>query len=144
VYDVLDGDGCRIRSPISKKAEWPFYGGDQGGAKYSKLADVNAKNVSLLHEARSWKTGETELPQYGSRPGMFEVTPLMIDNVLYLTTPYNKVVALKAGTGRSFGPTTPKPMSLASQRTVQVGCTAGLPHGVMVGSCASSSIAATV
>ena len=45
---------------------------DQGGAKYSKLADVNAKNVTLLHEAWSWKTGETELPQYGSRPGMFE------------------------------------------------------------------------
>src|SRR3984885_8166496 len=87
------------QSPKKAEVEWPFYGGDQGGAKYSKLTDVNAKNVSRLHEAWSWKTGETELPQYGSRPGMFEVTPLMIDNVLYLTTPYNKVVALKADTG---------------------------------------------
>lgn len=91
--------GLGAQSPKNAEVEWPFYGGDQGGAKYSKLADVNAKNVSLLHEAWSWKTGETELPQYESHPGMFEVTPLMIDNVLYLTTPYNKVVALKAGSG---------------------------------------------
>jgi quinoprotein glucose dehydrogenase len=91
--------GLLAQSPKNSEVEWPFYGGDQGGAKYSKLTDINAKNVSLLHEAWSWKTGETELPQYGTRPGMFEVTPLMIDNVLYLTTPYNKVVALKARTG---------------------------------------------
>jgi quinoprotein glucose dehydrogenase len=87
--------------------QWPFYGGDQGGAKYSRLSDINPENVSRLHIAWTWKTGEKALPQYGTKPGMFEVTPLMIDDVLYLSTPYNKVVALNAETGEllwSFDP----------------------------------------
>ncbi len=80
--------------------EWPFYGGDQGGAKYSSLADVNTKNVSQMRLSWTWKTEETEYKEYGSHPGMFENTPLMIDGVLYLSTPYSKVVALKAETGQ--------------------------------------------
>ncbi len=79
--------------------EWPFYGGDQGGSKYSTLADINPKNVAQLHLSWTWQPGESELPEYGTRPGMFENTPLMIDNVLYLSTPYNRVAALNAETG---------------------------------------------
>ena len=63
--------------------QWPFYGGDQEGTKYSELQDINKKNVSDLRIAWTWKTGETALSQYGTSPGMFEVTPLMIDDVLY-------------------------------------------------------------
>ncbi len=81
------------------EVEWPFYGGDQGGAHYSTLSDINPENVSRMHIAWTWKTGETPIQQYGVRPGMFENTPLMIDGVLYLSTPYNKVVALNAETG---------------------------------------------
>ena len=39
---------------------------------------------------------------------MFENTPLMIDNVLYLSTPYNKVVALDAETGAALWTYDPK------------------------------------
>ena len=39
------------------------------------------------------------LKEYGTRPGMFENTPVMIDGVLYVTSPYNKVVALDADKG---------------------------------------------
>lgn len=87
------------QSTHSAQVEWPFYGGDQGGAKYSELKDINTSNVSRLRVAWTWKTGEMALPQFGSRPGMFEVTPLMIDGVLYLSTPYSRLVALNAGTG---------------------------------------------
>ncbi len=79
--------------------EWPFYGGDQGGTKYSPLADVNRRNVGDLAIAWEWTPGEGELPQYGTRPGAFQNTPLMIDNVLYVSTPYNRVVALDAESG---------------------------------------------
>ncbi|HEV2274193.1 MAG TPA: pyrroloquinoline quinone-dependent dehydrogenase [Acidobacteriaceae bacterium] len=88
--------------------QWPFYGGDQGGMKYSRLTDINPGNVSRLGIAWTWKTGEAPLEKYGTRPGMFEVTPLMIDDVLYLSTPYNKVVALKAGTGEILWSYDPK------------------------------------
>ena len=88
--------------------EWPYYGGDQGGSKYSTLSDINTSNVSRLHEAWMWKTGEAPLEKYGTRPGMFENTPLMIDSVLYLSTPYNKVVALDAETGATLWSYDPK------------------------------------
>ena len=92
--------------------QWPFYGGDQEGTKYSELQDINKKNVSDLRIAWTWKTGETALSQYGTSPGMFEVTPLMIDDVLYLSTPYNKVIALNAENGSLIWSYDPKAYEL--------------------------------
>jgi quinoprotein glucose dehydrogenase len=89
--------------------EWPFYGGDPGGAKYSTLTDVNKSNVSRLGVAWEWKTSEKALAEYGTRPGNFQVTPLMIDNVLYFSTPYNRVIALNADTGAELWAYDPKP-----------------------------------
>ena len=88
--------------------EWPFYGGDQAGSKYSSLTGINKSNVHKRKLAWRWETGETPLPEYGTSPGMFEVTPLMIDGVLYLSTPYNKVVALEPSTGRQLWVYDPK------------------------------------
>jgi quinoprotein glucose dehydrogenase len=92
------------RAPV----DWAFWGGDPGGAHYSGLTDINASNVSGLRQAWVWKTGETALSQYGTRPGIFENTPLMIDHVLYATTPYNKVVALDPDTGAELWSYDPK------------------------------------
>jgi len=88
--------------------DWPFYGGDQAGTKYSPLTDINRQNVSQLHVIWEWKTGEVPLDQFGTRPGMFEATPLMIDNVLYFSTPYHRVVALDADTGAEIWSYDPK------------------------------------
>jgi quinoprotein glucose dehydrogenase len=88
--------------------DWPFWGGDQGGAHYSTLTVINKQNVSKLSQAWVWKTGETELSEYGTRPGMFENTPVVIDNVMYVTTPYNKVVALNPETGAEIWSYDPK------------------------------------
>ncbi len=92
------------RAPVG----WPFWGGDQGGTHYSALADINTSNVSRLRRAWTWKTGETELKEYGTRPGMFENTPLMIDNMLYVTSPYNRVVVLDPETGAELWSYDPK------------------------------------
>jgi quinoprotein glucose dehydrogenase len=86
----------------SKPVEWLYYGGDQGGMKYSALTDINASNVQKLNVAWQWKHWETPLPQYGTVPGFFEATPLMIDGVLYVTTPYNSLAALDAETGKEL------------------------------------------
>ncbi len=79
--------------------EWPFYGGDQAVTKYSRLTQINAGNVAKLSVAWTFKTDETALQKFGTHPGTFEDTPLMIDDVLYVVTPYNRVVALNAETG---------------------------------------------
>src|SRR5580698_8546685 len=82
-----------------RQVEWPYYHGNQAGTHYSALTEINASNVAQLKPAWVWKTGEAPLQEFGVRPGMFENTPLMIDNVLYVTTPYNKIVALDAESG---------------------------------------------
>ena len=91
--------GAVAFAPDSREQDWPFYGGDQGGTKFSTLTDVDASTAARLGVAWEWSPRERNLPQFGTRPGNFQATPLMIDNVLYLSTPYNRVVALDPATG---------------------------------------------
>ncbi|MGE3277731.1 MAG: pyrroloquinoline quinone-dependent dehydrogenase [Vicinamibacterales bacterium] len=88
--------GC-ARQP--EATGWPVYGADQGASKFSALADIDRSNVSRLAVAWQWSPGETPLEQYGTTPGAFQATPLMLDGVLYVSTPYNQVAALDADTG---------------------------------------------
>jgi len=86
----------------SRQVEWLYYGADQAGTKHSQLTDINIDNVQQLKVAWTWKHWETALPQYGTTPGFFEATPLMIGGVLYVTTPYNSIAALDAETGKEL------------------------------------------
>ena len=88
--------------PQSKIQEWPYYGGDAGGNRYSTLADIHRGNVQNLKLAWEWKPSEKPIPGKGVRPGNFEGTPLMIDGILYISTSYNRVAALDAETGREL------------------------------------------
>src|SRR5690242_3353934 len=88
------------QKPTSGERDWPFYGADQAGSKYSPLDRINRSNVSQLQLAWRWKTNEKRLEEFKTFPGMFEVTPLMAAGTLYLSTPYNRVVALDPATGR--------------------------------------------
>jgi hypothetical protein len=118
-------------------AEWPVYGGDPGGTKMSPLSDINHANVSRLAVAWEWQPGDEPLEEFGTRPGNFQNTPLMIDNVLYVSMP-------KPG-GRS-GPSTRRRMSMGSHRMGRGTSTEVWPPGatsVMATSCASSSTRAT-
>jgi len=87
---------------------WPVFSGDTGGRKYSSLSDIDRSNVSRLTLAWQWQTGEQPFSQYGTSPGMFESTPLMVDGILYLSTPYNRVVALDSRSGRELWSYDPK------------------------------------
>jgi quinoprotein glucose dehydrogenase len=89
--------------------EWRHYAGDLGATHYSPLADINRSNVSRLTVAWTWKPNEGPLKEYGVQPGNFQNTPLMIDNVLYVSTPYNRVVALEARGGRELWRYDPEP-----------------------------------
>jgi len=89
--------------------EWPAFGGDLASTKFSKLTDVNRDNVAKLTKAWEWETGETPKADLRTRPGNFQATPLMIGDTLFLSTPYNRVVALDASTGKEFWEYDPKP-----------------------------------
>ena len=89
--------------------DWPTPSGDPGGMKYSPLADINRDNVAGLELAWSWDTGEEPLagPRLPNRdqqvrPGDFQTTPVVLNDTMYLSTPYNRVVALDADTGEEI------------------------------------------
>ena len=84
----------------SASFNWPVYGGDLGATKYSALTDINRDNVARLAPLWEWATGDSVQRDKGVRPGNFQATPLAIDDTLYLSTSYNRVVALDATTGR--------------------------------------------
>jgi quinoprotein glucose dehydrogenase len=91
--------GTRLAGGGSRMVEWPFVGADQRNARYSALEDITAANVHELEAVWRWRPEERPLPQFGTVPGNFTSTPIMIDNVVYLTTNYNRIAALDAETG---------------------------------------------
>ena len=95
--------------------EWHSYGGDPGGTKYSRLDQINKKNVATLKVAWTFDTGDfSEGTEYPTR-STFEATPLAIDGVLYVTTPFDRLVALDPETGEKlwdFDPQIDKTMRL--------------------------------
>ena len=114
------------RSTIaSTSIDWPTYGGDAGGLKYSRLTDINRGNVARLSVAFTWSPNEAPIPagpgQKAARPGMFQVTPLAIRDTLYLSTPYNRVVALDATNGRELWAFDPRAWETYGQPNVGTG-----------------------
>ncbi len=79
--------------------EWPFVGSGQAQTKYSTAREITAANIDEVEIVWQWRPNETPLERYGTRPGPFQATPIMVDNVLYLSTMYTRVVALDAETG---------------------------------------------
>src|SRR5215471_14372800 len=73
---------------------WAIQRGDSGGTQYSALAQIHAANVHELQPAWVYHTGDAT-----ARSNM-HVNPIVIDGVMYVTTPSLKTVALDASTGR--------------------------------------------
>ena len=85
--------------------EWRSYGGDAGGTRFSPLQQINRSNVGKLKRAWTYHMGEierggNETNRHHVAP--FESTPLMVDGVLYFSTPSNRVIALDAETGQEI------------------------------------------
>src|SRR5262249_26638674 len=88
--------------------EWPVYGGDAGGSRYSRLNEINKTNVSQLKLAWTYRTGDvSDGSEYPVRSA-FEATPLMIGGVLYVVTVFDRLVALEAETGKELWAFDPK------------------------------------
>ncbi|MCI0388227.1 MAG: pyrroloquinoline quinone-dependent dehydrogenase [Acidobacteria bacterium] len=80
--------------------DWPAYGRDAGGARYSPLSQINRGNVGRLKPAWTYRTGAEVMKAASSNKAAFEATPILVDGLLYLTTPYNRVIALDPAMGR--------------------------------------------
>lgn len=76
--------------------DWPSYGGDAGGKRYSALTQIDAANVDTLAPAWTFRTGGLDKLGANSR---VTATPIKIGNSLYVCTPLNVVIAVDATTG---------------------------------------------
>ena len=83
-----------------RDGEWPAYGRDGGGARYSPLKQINRDNVKNLKVVWSYRTGAAKLEGRSAGKAAFEATPILVDGTLYLSTPSDRVIALDASTGR--------------------------------------------
>lgn len=78
---------------------WPTYGGDPGGQRYSNARQITPANVAGLRPLWAYHTGALHSSNHFTRLADFEATPILLDRTLYLSTPFDKVIALDAATG---------------------------------------------
>lgn len=111
----------------AQPGDWPTYGHDPGGMRFSPLTQITPANVTSLKPAWTFslkpaappaapseqeqqqRAAEGAGPPPGApagaprrrfnRPASSEATPLVVDGLMYLTTPSRTVVALDATTG---------------------------------------------
>lgn len=71
-------------------ADWPYFGGDQGGQKYSPLDQITLENVSQLEAA--WTVDVGQIPANNS-------TPLKVGDSIYMCNQFSQAFSLNAATG---------------------------------------------
>jgi quinoprotein glucose dehydrogenase len=93
---TLSGQTAAAGQPSTKNGEWPHYGADLSGTRFSPLDQINASNFSKLEVAWRFKTDALgPFPEY-----KLEGTPLMVKGVLYTTAGTRRaVIALDPRTG---------------------------------------------
>ena len=77
----------------AKNEGWPSFGRDYTSQRFAPATQINTTNVQNLVEAWKVNTGVT---------GSFQTTPIVQDGVMYLSLPFNHVVALDATTGKEL------------------------------------------
>ena len=78
--------------------DWQNYGGDRGAQRYSPLTQITPANVTSLKVAWTYHMK----PADATRVATTETTPLVVGNIMYLGSPYGRIVALDATTGKEI------------------------------------------
>ena len=76
--------------------DWPVYRGDPKGNQYVAMAQIHAANVHKLRPAWEYHTGDA------NQRSTMHANPIVVNGIMYITTPALKAVALNAATGREL------------------------------------------
>lgn len=92
---VVLSQGCSHGPAVEKVSarDWPSYGRDYSNNRFSPLSQINRDNVAQLTPAWSYRSGVK---------ATFQATPIVVDGVMYVSLPFNHVVALDARTGKEL------------------------------------------
>jgi len=82
------------------REEWPAYGHDYGDTRYSPLAQITPANVARLKPAWTYHMRPADRSARGFASS--QNTPIVVKGVMYVSTPYGRVVALDAESGRQL------------------------------------------
>ncbi len=101
------GEGAADR-PAGPATEWTSFGGAPGGGHYSAANEITVSNVKSLELAWTHRSGDFRGPPAEGvgkingpiQQSNFEVTPIVSGDTLYYCTPFNRVFALDAATGK--------------------------------------------
>ena len=101
-----------------RSGEWHFFGGDSGSTKYSSLDLIDKENVANLEIAWRWESvdGRFNIDQLKAEYPNLQVAndvsnvsidslkaaPLMIDGVIYISTPFYQAAAIDAASGETL------------------------------------------
>jgi len=76
-----------------ENSDWPLYGRAYDNQRFSPLDQINTTNIHNLKLAWRYKTGKV---------GSFQTSPIVVDGIMYITTPFNDVIALDAYSGKKI------------------------------------------
>jgi quinoprotein glucose dehydrogenase len=82
--------------------DFPVYGGNKAGNRYSPLDQINKDNVKDLEVVWMYNAAETTEEGEKGRPKQIQCQPIVVDGVLYGTTPGLKLFAVNARTGKQL------------------------------------------
>jgi quinoprotein glucose dehydrogenase len=121
----------------AEPGDWPTYGRDPGGARFSPLKEITAANVGKLKPAWTYRMqsaapasapqeqaqrqaeGAVPARRRGPRPASSQATPLVVGGLMYLTTAARTVVALEPETGKEVWSYAPPTAGAPSLRGVE-------------------------
>jgi len=111
-----------VESLTKNPANWATWGGDYAGTRYSKLDQINTKNVKTMQPAWSFSTGVLRGHEGG---------PLVVNDVIYIHTPFpNTVYALDQATQSVIWEYTP---NMDADVTIPVMCCDTVNRGLAYG-----------
>jgi quinoprotein glucose dehydrogenase len=99
---------CTARAQSKTDVGWPTYSNDPGGTRYSPATQIDRGNVGQLKVAWTFRTGALPHDEELDKKAAFEATPILVDGKLFLSTPYDHVIALNAETGAKLWEFDPK------------------------------------
>jgi len=85
-----------VPPPDHETIDWPVYRGDPKGNQYVAMAQIHAANVHKLQPAWEYHTRDA------NQRSTMHANPIVVNGVMYITTPALKAVALDAVTGREI------------------------------------------
>ena len=98
VVVLLCAPATTVRTTVApnghENIEWPVYRGDPKGNQFAAIAQIHAANVHKLQPAWEYHTRDA------NQRSTMHANPVVVDGLMYITTPALKAVALNAATGR--------------------------------------------